>query len=175
MLFLGLLNVFKLLAIAIGAGASTVAIAQSLAAARDNKISKDEQDLLQVVMIVIRAAVLLLFLSQAWFTAIYFNEYNIQGNYNIAFSNIQSLTWLLLAVLFVCFVFIDRGIISRKIGVAVQISTWYSLIFVWAWPSAFPIQIDSFVFAYTLFATASVFIVDKFHLFTIGTQDIPRK
>lgn len=175
MVIFALLNVLKLLAIAIGAGTATVILAQSIAAFADKKISKDEQRLLMVNMIVLRVAVLLLFISHAGFFTLSHTLFGSSFDGYEAFQNVQSLTWLLTAVLFGTFIFLDQGVISRKIGSVIQLSTWYALVFVWAWPAADPIQIDSFVFAYVLFTLICLMIVKNNDLYTFNTQISAKK
>jgi len=170
MLLGALLSVFKLLAVAIGAGAATVMIAQSLAASEDKVISKDEDRLLRVVALTARAGLLLLIIFQTCITALSLKTVLYAGEYVIALRSVDVLTWSLIAVLFVTVVFIDYHIITRRIGAALQIATWYSLVFVTAWPFTVPLQIDSFVFAYLFFAITSVFIIERSHLFTRNTQ-----
>lgn len=164
-----------MLAIAIGAGAVTVAVAQSLAAVEDNKISPDEQRLMMVVLITMRMALLLLFATHAFFTAKLYMVFSSDLNYFLPFMNQQSVLWTLIAVLFITFVFIDKAIISRQIGVAAMVPTWYALIFITAWPETVSVQVDNFVFAFTIFAVLAVFIIQRSHLYTVRTQAIPRK
>ena len=153
-------NIFKLLAVAIGTGATTVLVAQSLAAAKDNKISKDEQNLLGIVMLIIRMSILMLFLAQAWLTAVVYTGLNI----NLAIlTSVNTLTWMLLGVLFITFVFIDYGIIDRQLGISVQLSTWFTLVFAWAWPILMPLSLDAFLLSYILFTFLAVFFIKKSH------------
>ncbi len=175
MIVLGFLSVFKFLAVAIGAGAATVVVAQSLAAAKDNVVSKDEQRLLMVVMMIMRLAWLLLFATHAWFVAQLYFLYGLELQTLPIFMNQQALIWMLLAVLFITIVFIDRMVITRQVGAAVMLATWYALVFIFAWPLSMSVHIQNFVFAYFIFVTLTVLIVKKSHLFTVDTQAIPRK
>lgn len=170
---LAFISVFKGLAIAIGAGAATVVIAQTIAASTDNKISKEEHHLITVVMLVARVAILLLFIAQSLYTALFFGGESHTALGTILSENGNTLTWFVLGVLFGNFVFIDYRVISRKIGAAVQIASWYSLVLVWSWPLSLPIQVDAFIFTYLLFVATSVLIVAKSPLFKVRTQAIP--
>ena len=165
-------NIFKLLAVAIGTGATTVLVAQSLAAAKDNKISKDEQNLLGIVMLIIRRSILMLFLAQAWLTAVVYTGLNI----NLAIlTSVNTLTWMLLGVLFITFVFIDYGIIDRQLGISVQLSTWFTLVFAWAWPILMPLSLDAFLLSYILFTFLAVFFIKKSHQLVGSAQFLHRK
>ena len=165
-------NIFKLLAVAIGTGATTVLVAQSLAAAKDNKISKDEQNLLGIVMLIIRMSILMLFLAQAWLTAVVYTGLNI----NLAIlTSVNTLTWMLLGVLFITFVFIDYGIIDRQLGISVQLSTWFTLVFAWAWPILMPLSLDAFLLSYILFTFLAVFFIKKSHQLVGSAQFLHRK
>ena len=165
-------NIFKLLAVAIGTGATTVLVAQSLAAAKDNKISKDEQNLLGIVMLIIRMSILMLFLAQAWLTAVVYTGLNI----NLAIlTSVNTLTWMLLGVLFITFVFIDYGIIDRQLGISVQLSTWFTLVFAWAWPILMPLSLDAFLLSYILFTFLAVFFIKISHQLVGSAQFLHRK
>ncbi len=172
MLSILFINILKLIAISIGAGASTVLVAQSLVAVRDNKVTADEQNLLGIVMLLIRMAIVLLFLTQAWLTAIVYTSLNI--NLTI-FAAVNTLTWALLGVLFIAFVFIDYGIINRQMGVSIQISTWYSLVFIWGWPLLMPLSLEAFLLAYIIFSFASVFLIRFAHSWVRNAQFLHRK
>ena len=166
------INILKLIAISIGAGASTVLVAQSLVAVKDRKITTDEQNLLGVVMLIIRMAILLLFLNQAWLTAIVYTNVN---NNLTSFTAVNTLTWALLGVLFIVFVFIDYGIINRQLGVSVQLSTWYSLVFIWGWPLLIPLSLEAFLLTYIIFTFISIFLIKSAHSLVNSTHFLHRK
>lgn len=172
MLSILFINILKLIAISIGAGASTVLVAQSLIAVKDNKVTPDEQNLLGVVMLLIRLAILLLFLTQSWLTAIVYT--NLEINLSI-FSAVNTLTWALLGILFIAFVFIDYGVINRQLGVSIQLSTWYSLVFVWGWPLLVPLSLEAFLLTYIIFTFLTVFLVKSAHSFVGSAQFLHRK
>ena len=174
MLAIAILNVFKSIAVAIGAGATTVLTAQSLAAAKDGTVSADEQRLLMVIMVVMRVAILLFFLAHALFTAIIYSIYGADIYLFQTFMDIQSLTWSLIALLFIIFVFIDKRIITRQVGVTISLTAWYALVFLLAWPDGLSVQLSNFVFAYTIFVATAVVLVQRSHLFTGHTHTIPR-
>ena len=165
-------TILKLIAISIGAGASTVLVAQSLVTIKDNTVSKDEQNLLAIVMLLLRMAILLLFITQAWFTAFVYIDTSI--NLSI-FMSVNTLTWTLLGVLFITFVFIDYAIINRQMGVSIQIATWYALIFIWGGPILVPLSIDTFLLAYIIFTLLAVFLIKKAHFYVSSAQFLHRK
>jgi hypothetical protein len=166
------ITILKYVAISIGAGATTVLIAQSFVVTKDHKVTKDEQNLLGIVMLLIRMSILLLFLSHAWLTAVVYTSQNIY----IPFSTgVNTASWSLLGILFVTFVFIDYAIISRQTGVSVLVSTWYSLIFLWEWPLLVTFNLDAFMMTYTIFTSVSVFIIWWAHKLLSNAQFLPTK
>jgi len=175
MAIVGLFTTLKMVGVAIGVGTTTILLAQSLAAAQDNKITKDEQNLLYVVMVVSRAGILLLFLAQSAISAYYYGVYGVQEFYTYFYTTPHSLTWMFISILFTTYVFIDYKVISRMTGVAILLSAWYALIFVLAWPMSTPIQVDSFVLAYLIFAIATYYCIKTSHLFTVSSSFIPKK
>ena len=104
-------------AIALGVGASTIAIAGFLTAIADNKFDDSERRIMGVVYFSLRVAMVLIVLFSLlvmWLEPGFFGWFTVP-------------MWIMTAVLYINAVLMTKHWISGKLGPAIQAGTWYTL------------------------------------------------
>lgn len=104
-------------AIALGVGASTIAIAGFLTAIGDGKFDKSERRIMGVVYLSLRIAMVLIVLCTI---AIMVLMHDFFGEFTMPL-------WILTVVLYVNAFLMTKHWISSKLGPAIQAGTWYTL------------------------------------------------
>lgn len=107
-------------AVALGVGASTIAIAGFLTAIADNEFDESERRIMGVVYLSLRIAMVLIVamtLLMMWMRPEFFGWFTAP-------------LWIMTAVLYLNAVLMTKHWISPKLGPAIQAGTWYTLGFI---------------------------------------------
>lgn len=121
-MILVLAAVLQSMAISLGVGSSTLAIINFFVAIADGKIDERERAMMGVVYVVLRIAMILIFLTTAF---IGLNQLSSIGT--AYFTPFITGMWTLIAVLFVNSFLMTKHIMPSNVGPALQASTWYTL------------------------------------------------
>lgn len=118
-----LTTILNSIAISLGVGASTLAIANFFVAIKDGNISPEERSLMGVVYIALRVAMGLIL-----FTTLVLGLYHV-SQHGLAdyLTPYKEAVWTLLAVLYLNAVLMTKHLISSTFGPAIQASSWYTL------------------------------------------------
>jgi hypothetical protein len=135
-------------AIALGMGASTLAIANFFVAIADGTIDPSERKMMGVVYIVLRVAMMLILTT---FVLLLTLDY-LSGN--PVMLNLAQLT--LIAVLFINAALMTKRIMPSTVGPALQASTWYTLGILTA---LVPLGITAFSYPQFLLGYATVIVL----------------
>lgn len=114
--------IFQSIGVALGVGASTLAIISFFVAIADGQINSDERRLLGVVYIVLRVAMVVILLATCLLTLMGYYNFALSGvaPYGVAF-------FVLIAVLYGNAILMTLHKMPSTLGPALQASTWYTL------------------------------------------------
>ncbi len=121
MIFVSLV-ILQSLAISLGVGSSTIAIASFFVAISDGSIEPTERKLLGVVYTVLRVGMVLALLTTIFLAVMHITSTDLP--YITPFT---SALWTLIGVLFANAILMTKHIMPSNIGPAVQAGTWYTL------------------------------------------------
>jgi hypothetical protein len=117
-----IIKVVQILSLSLGVGASTLAIASFFVAIANGTISAEERQMLGVIYIVLRVAMVLLLL-----TALVLLFVNVQSIGYEAFTTVVIAHWILLLVLYLNAILMTLRYMPSTFGPAIQASAWYAL------------------------------------------------
>ncbi len=150
-----LLELLRYVGISIAIGATTVLLAQWIAANADDVVSRDEKRLLSIVRMVTRLG---FFLTLFTHVALHFIYAGIQVNpYNLA----NDLVLVFLAIIFISINLYNYRVISDLHHISILTTTWYAILIVLLTSSVISIDPMSFLFAYILFNIFAVYLIDR--------------
>jgi hypothetical protein len=109
-------------ATSLGVGSSTIAIANFFVAIADGRIEPDERKMMGVVYIILRVAMVALFITLSILTA--YNTYHLGA---AAFTPLLFAQWTVLAVLYGNAILMTLRIMPSTFGPAIQAGSWYTL------------------------------------------------
>lgn len=150
-----LFEIIRSIGLALGAGASTVMLAQWIAANHDQKITTDEERLLSISRLVTRVAFMVSLLSHSAILALSTNS----GYLALSMRDQFILTFL--AIIFIATVFHTYGITTFRYSLAVQLTAWYAMIVFIELTNVFVIDTTAFIYAYLMFSIFAVFLLDR--------------
>lgn len=119
MLFVAVIFSF---ATSLGVGSSTLAIANFFVAIADGMIDPEERKMMGVVYIVLRVAMVLLFITLTLLTG--YNTYHLGA---AAFTPLLFAQWTILAVLYLNAILMTLRIMPSTFGPSLQAGSWYTL------------------------------------------------
>lgn len=114
------LSILQTIAISLGVGSSTLAIASFFVAIADGKIESDERKMLGVIYVLLRTAMVLIAVTTAILGL-------IQMNTGVYLSPFILSHWVLIAALFLNAVLMTKHIMPSKFGPSIQAASWYTL------------------------------------------------
>lgn len=117
-----LLSILQTISISLGVGCSTVAITSFFVAIADGVISPEERKLLGVTYILLRVAMVAIFITTFLLAVI-----QISTDSSIYFNPFSISRWILIIALFTNALLMTKHIIPATFGPAIQASTWYTL------------------------------------------------
>lgn len=121
-LFVILLMILQSISVSLGVGSSTLAISNFFVAIADGKIDGTERNMMGVVYIVLRVAMVLILLTTGTLTYLNYGAYG-----GIQYSSFNITFWTLIAVLFINAILMTKHIMPSTVGPALQASTWYTM------------------------------------------------
>lgn len=139
-------------AVALGVGASTIAVAQFLAALRSGGPAAPERRLLGVAYIVLRvamAAILLSFVAQAVVL------YLVAGDFSFA-SPFMLAEWTLIGALFLNAIGMTLRLVKPALGPGIQAGSWYAL---GALTALIPVGLTNFTYLQFILAYAGLVLL----------------
>ena len=158
-LFTILLEVLKAVSISLGVGASTVVIALYLGALKnDGKIDKSEGRMLGINYIVLRVAMVLIFLSHLLLNIPLY----IDGGIAALMSSLNYAQWMLLAILYVNAILMTMHIMPDTYGPGIQVATWFSFGIVTTLGGLVALEMPLVVGTYIMFTIFTIWLLDIF-------------
>lgn len=109
-------------ATSLGVGSSTLAVLNFFVAIRDGQIEPAERKMMGVVYIVLRTAMVVLFITLTLLTG--YNAYHLGVS---AFTALLFAQWLILAILYLNAILMTLRIMPSTFGPAIQAGSWYTL------------------------------------------------
>ncbi len=121
-MFIILLAIIFSFAMSIGVGSSTLAIINFFVAINDGKIDETERKMMGLVYIILRVAMVSIFITLSILTA-----YNVYHRGEAALSPYLFAQWTILAVLYTNAILMTLRIMPSTVGPALQAGSWYTL------------------------------------------------
>lgn len=117
-----LVAILQTIAISLGVGSSTLAIANFFVAIADGSISPDERKMMGIVYIVLRVAMVIILITTLILALFGYYTFNVSGvaPYGVAF-------FILIAVLYLNAILMTKRIMPSTLGPSLQASTWYTM------------------------------------------------
>jgi len=149
------------ISLAIGVGASTLAIINFFVAVANGKISSDEKRMLGVTYIVLRVAMILILI-----TTLILVSLNVQQSGLVTYTPSVIATWILLLTLYVNAILMALQIIPNAFGPSVQAGTWYTFIIMTTltWMGIF-FTVTQFIVVYVFFILFVTLLVNGVMMF----------
>ncbi len=167
-IFYIIVEVLKAVSISLGVGASTVVIALYLGSlSNDGKIDDSERRLLGINYTVLRAGMILIFLTHLILNIPMF----LEGGITALYTPLNMIQWGLLAVLYINAILMSAHIMPDTAGPGTQVATWFSLGVVTALAPLAAINVVTFIGAYVLFAIFTIWLLDIFKRDLKAIQD----
>lgn len=163
-----LLEVIRDMGIAMAVGSTAVMIAQWIGANQDKKLSKDETHLLSIVRVVNRVAFLITLAAHILMMSI---QALASGGY---VSTLNQLILSFLCVVFITITLRNYQIITVRHNLAVQVTTWFSLLILLSLVRVVPIDSQAFLFSYVLFGVFTSFMLDRAFQYASVTHSKPK-
>jgi hypothetical protein len=153
--FILLTAVLFTMASSLGVGSSTIAILNFFVAIRDGVIDPTERAMMSIVYVVLRVAMIALFLTLSILTASAFYHSG-----SAALTSTLIIQWAALGVLYLNAILMTLRIMPSKFGPAIQASSWYTLGLVTTLASlGITMSVAGYTCFYlTLMATATILI-----------------
>lgn len=167
-IFYIIVAVLKSMSIALGVGGSTIAIALYLASlSNDGIVDESERRLLGIVYIVLRVAMVLIFVTHVVLNIPVF----IESGVSALLSPANFAQWLLLAVLYVNAILMTMHIMPDKYGPGIQAATWYSFGIITSLSAFVLLEVPIFIGAYIIFTIFAIWLIDIFKRDMITIQN----
>ncbi len=114
--------VLQAISVALGVGSSTLAITNFFVAIADGRISEDERKMMGIVYIMLRIAMVIIFITTTILTIIGYSKLGVS-----TFTPFLLAVWTLIIVLFTNAWLMTHHYMPSTIGPALQASSWYTL------------------------------------------------
>jgi hypothetical protein len=135
----------------LGVGSSTLAVINFFVAIADGKIDETERHMMGVVYIVLRVAMLMLFVTLAFLTG--YTTYKVGVD---AFTPLLLAKWTILVILYSNAILMTMRIMPSTCGPAIQAGSWYSLGLIMALSS---IQLTHFTYVQFVLCYISIMLL----------------
>ena len=158
--FFIIIEVLKTVSISLGVGGSTIAIALYLGSlSNDGKIDKSERRMLGMVYVVLRLAMILIFITHLVTNIPLY----ISGGVEALVNPINFIQWLVLFVLYVNALLMTSHIMPDTYGPGIQVTTWYALGIITALSGLYVnIDVSIFIMTYIVFAIFAIWLIGIF-------------
>ena len=167
-IFYIIVEVLKAVSISLGVGASTVVIALYLGSlSNDGKIDDSERRLLGINYTVLRAGMILIFLTHLILNIPMF----LEGGITALYTPLNLIQWILLGILYVNAILMTAHIMPDTYGPGIQVSTWFSFGIATALAPLVAIDLTIFTGAYILFGIFTIWLLDIFKRDLKAIQD----
>jgi len=114
-------TIIQSMAISLGVGSSTLAILNFFAAIKDGLIDESERNLMGIVYIVLRVAMVLILVTTAVQALLVYSDVGVGY-----FTTLALAAWTLTAVLFINAFLMTKRIMPSTFGPAIQAGSWYT-------------------------------------------------
>lgn len=145
-----LLAVLQSMAISLGVGSSTLAIINFFVAIADGKIDESERNMMGVVYIVLRVAMVAILVTTGLLALLHITQTEVAY-----LTSFKMAVWTLIAVLYINAILMTKHLISSSFGPSIQAGTWYTLGGITA---LLPLNLDNFTYIQFCIGYATVVV-----------------